>query len=54
VNTLAITREKKVKKYEPIIKEADEWLQANIKKIWIKHKVSSVSVKAKSIIISSL
>jgi HSP90 family molecular chaperone len=53
-NTLKNAREKKVRKYEPIIKEANEWLQANIEEIRIKHKVSSANVEAKFIIISSL
>jgi hypothetical protein len=45
---------KKVKKYEPIVSEANKWLEVNLEQIQIKHKVSGVRVEAKYVIISSL
>jgi hypothetical protein len=47
-SSLAVARDKKVKKYEPIVKEE------NLEVIQIKHKVSSIKVEPKFIIISSL
>jgi hypothetical protein len=43
-----------VKKYEPIIEEANGWLQANLEEICIKHKVSRTSVDVKYVLISNL
>jgi hypothetical protein len=51
---LADARRRKTKKYEPIVKEANDWLQANLEEIQIKHRVSSVKVETKFIIISNL
>jgi hypothetical protein len=41
-STLADPRDRKEKKYEPIIEEAKGWLEANLEQIQIKQKVSSV------------
>jgi hypothetical protein len=53
-STFANVRTKIEDKYKPIIDEANEWLQENIENIRIKHKVSSVNVRAKFVIISNL
>jgi hypothetical protein len=43
-----------VKKYEPIIREAKEWLESNKEEIRIKYKVSNIDVDCKFVIISNL
>jgi HSP90 family molecular chaperone len=53
-NTLKDARERKVKKYEPIVKEAKDWLMENSEEIKIKHKVTDINVNCKFIIISSM
>jgi hypothetical protein len=47
-------RAKKVKKYEPIIREAKVWLERNKEEIGIKYKVSDIEVDCKFVIISNL
>jgi hypothetical protein len=53
-SALTETRRKKIKKYEPMVKEANSWLQDNLDEIRIKHKVSKVKVNSRFIIISNL
>jgi hypothetical protein len=53
-NTLAAARSRKIEKYEPIIKEAAQWLRENSEQICILHKVSDIRVVARYVIISSL
>jgi myosin-crossreactive antigen len=53
-NILSEARQKKIAKYESIVKEVKELLESNTDDIRIKHKVSSVNVKAKFVTISNL
>jgi hypothetical protein len=53
-SSLKAAREKKIEKYEPIIKEARSWLAENQAEIKKKHKVSKINFNCKYIVISNL
>jgi hypothetical protein len=53
-NTLRVAREKKMDKYEEIVRDAKEWLERNKDDIAMKYKVNKIEVDCSYIIISNL
>jgi hypothetical protein len=46
--------QKKIEKYEGIIKEAQKWLNRNEEEIKIEHKIAKINITCKYVVISKL